>query len=126
MSHSEPTPVAVLIVDDESLIRWDLVALVEEAGCMAYEAANADEAIRLLERHEEIRVVLTDINMPGSMDGLKLAHYVRGRWPPVKIIVTSGQMKLRREDLPADAAFIGKPYRPEHIRSALRAMVMRL
>ena len=59
-------------------------------GFTVYEASNADEAIRILETHHDIRVVFTDINMPGSMDGLKPAHYVRGRWPPIKLIITLG------------------------------------
>jgi CheY-like chemotaxis protein len=80
-----------------------------------FEAENAAEAIRCLELHNEIRLIFTDINMPGSMDGLALARYVRGRWPPVKIIVTSGYVKLRDSDLPSGALFIEKPYYPNHI-----------
>ena len=80
---------AILIVEDEPLIRIGIVSEIEDAGFTVFEAGNADEAIKLMETHEEISLIFTDINMPGSMDGLKLAHYVRGRWPPVKIIVTS-------------------------------------
>jgi CheY-like chemotaxis protein len=115
--------VAVLIVEDESLIRMDAVSLIEEAGFAVYEADSADEAIRMLETHDEIRLIFTDIDMPGSMDGLKLAHYVRGRWPPVKIIVTSGLVHVSDDDLPTDAVFVGKPYRPEHITRRLREMI---
>jgi CheY-like chemotaxis protein len=79
----KPVP-AVLIVEDEALIRMDTASLIEDAGFKVHEAGNADEAIRILELHDEIRLIFTDVNMPGSMDGLKLAHYVRGRWPPVK------------------------------------------
>ena len=74
--------VVVLIVEDEFLIRADAVGFMEDLGFIVYEAGNADEAIGLLKSHEDIRVVFTDIHMPGSMDGLKLAHYIRGRWPP--------------------------------------------
>jgi CheY-like chemotaxis protein len=80
-----------------------------------YEAASADAAIALLELHKEIRLIFTDVDMPGSMDGLKLAHYVRGRWPPVKIIVTSGHVKVAEESLPAGALFLPKPYDPAEI-----------
>lgn len=80
--------IAVLIVEDEPLIRVGAVSLMEDAGFAVYEATSADAAIHMLELHEEIRLIFTDINMPGSMDGLKLAHCVRGRWPPVEIIVT--------------------------------------
>ena len=90
----KPIP-AVLIVEDEPLIRMGTASLIEDAGFKVHEAGNADEAIRILELHDEIRLIFTDVNMPGSMDGLKLAHYVRGRWPPVKIIVTSGKATLR-------------------------------
>jgi two-component system, response regulator PdtaR len=114
---------AVLIVEDEPLIRMDAVSLVEDAGFLVYEAGSAAEAIRMLELHAEIRLIFTDINMPGSMDGLKLAHYVRGRWPPVKIIVTSGRSSVRGEDLPAGAVFVGKPYHPVHFTSELHEMI---
>ena len=124
MHQCEEPSVAVLIVEDEPLIRMDAASMAEEAGFTVYEAAHADEAIAMLEKHAEIRLVFTDINMPGSMDGVKLAHYVRGRWPPVKIIVTSGQMKIREDDLPAGAVFVAKPYRSEHIKRKFRQMVL--
>jgi CheY-like chemotaxis protein len=76
----------VLIVEDEFLLRADAADSIERAGFQVYQASNADDAIRVLETHEDIRVVFTDINMPGSMDGLKLAHYVRRRWPPIKLV----------------------------------------
>ena len=123
MSDSEKSPVAVLVVEDEALIRMDASALIAEAGFVVYEAASADEAIQILERRKDIRLIFTDINMPGSMDGLKLAHYVRGRWPPVKIIVTSGLVKVQEKDMPAGAVFLKKPYRPEHIALKMREMI---
>lgn len=73
----------VLVVEDEALIRLDAVHMIEDAGYEVVEAANADEAIRILEQHREIHVVFTDVNMPGSMDGLKLAHAIRNRWPHI-------------------------------------------
>ena len=75
----------VLVVEDEFLLRMDAVDFMGRCGFIMYEASNADEAIPLLELHDDIRAVFTDINMPGSIDGLKLAHYVRGRWPPIKL-----------------------------------------
>src|SRR3984957_5064237 len=101
----------------------DAASFIEDDGFLVYEAENADEAIRVLELHTEIRIVFTDVNMPGSMDGLKLAHYVRGRWPPVRIIVASGLVDLREEDLPAGAIFVKKPYHPRHVTSELRKML---
>ena len=115
--------VAVLIVEDEPLIRMGTVYLIEDAGFEVYEAGSADAAIALLELHKEIRLIVTDVDMPGSMDGLKLAHYVRGRWPPVKIIVTSGHVKVTEESLPSGALFIPKPYDPAKITQKIRELV---
>src|ERR1700678_2984535 len=123
MSSSGTIGKSVLIVEDESLVRMGAISSIEDAGFVVYEAASADEAISLMERHREIRLIFTDIHMPGSMDGLKLAHYVRGRWPPVKIIVPSGQIKAREEDLPTGAVFIGKPYRSEDIALEISKML---
>ncbi len=106
---------AVLVVEDDPMIRIDAAMLVEEAGFRVYEAADAGEAISLLEQPQDIRVIFTDVKMPGSMDGLKLAHYLRGRWPPVKIIVTSGQFRPQDGDLPLGGIFLSKPYRAEQV-----------
>jgi CheY-like chemotaxis protein len=114
---------AVLVVEDEHLIRMDTASSLETAGFIVYEAENAAEAIRSLEAHNEIRLIFTDINMPGSMDGLALARYVRGRWPPVKIIVTSGYVKLRDSDLPSGALFVEKPYYPKHIAQKMSELI---
>ena len=114
--------VAVLIVEDEPLIRMGTVYLIEDAGFGVYEAGSADAAIALLELHKEIRLIFTDVDMPGSMDGLKLAHYVRGRWPPVKIIITSGHVKVTEESLPAGALFMPKPYDPADITHKVREL----
>ena len=111
--------ILVLIVDDEPLIRMDLADMVEESGYGVLEAADADEAIRLLEAHPAIRILVTDIEMPGSMDGLKLAAAVRERWPPVAIIVTSGRVRPGADELPSEAVFLGKPYRRVAMSAAL-------
>jgi CheY-like chemotaxis protein len=115
--------IGVLIVEDEFLLRADAAEFMENAGFTVYEASNADEAIALLERHTDIRAVFTDIQMPGSMDGLKLAHYVRGRWPPVKLIITSGHTRPSAEDMPMGSGFVGKPYQLGKVADDLRAMV---
>jgi CheY-like chemotaxis protein len=98
----------VLIVEDEALVRMTAVDMIEEAGFEVLEATNADEAILLLEARRDITVVFTDIEMPGSMDGLRLAQAVRGRWPPIKIIATSGRYIVRDGDLPSGGAVPGK------------------
>lgn len=99
----------VLVVDDEAFIRIFLVDLIEDHGFVVLEASDADEAIALMEQHPEIDVVVTDIQMPGSMDGLKLSHYIRDRWPPTTLIVTSGKAALDQSSLPTDASFLSKP-----------------
>jgi CheY-like chemotaxis protein len=115
---------AILIVEDETLVRLSAVKIIEEAGFQVVEAANADEAIRILEFRSDIEVVFTDIHMPGSMDGLKLAHAVRDRWPPIKIIVTSGRDLLMGQNLPEGGRFFAKPYDPIQITNTLRAWVL--
>jgi CheY-like chemotaxis protein len=113
----------VLVVEDEPLIRLNAIDLIEEAGFEAIEAANADEAIQILESRDDIRIVFTDIHMPGSIDGLKLAHAVRNRWPPIQLIVTSGRESVPESALPSGGRFFGKPYEPSQIARTLHEMV---
>jgi two-component system, response regulator PdtaR len=115
--------ISVLVVEDEFLVRADAVEFMKDAGFNIYDASNADQAIALLELHEDIRAVFTDIHMPGSMDGLKLAHYVRRRWPPVYLILTSGRSRPPAEDMPFGSAFVPKPYELEKVAGSLRAMI---
>ena len=100
MPYSGSNQHVVLIVEDDFLIRMGAVDTIRAAGFEVVEAKDADEAIEVLENRLDITVVFTDIHMPGSMDGLKLAAAVRGRWPPIKIVATSGRPKLSAEDLP--------------------------
>jgi CheY-like chemotaxis protein len=112
----------VLIVEDEFLLRMNAVEMIGDAGFSVVEAGNADEAIAILEARPDIRVVFTDVQMPGSMDGLKLARFVRGRWPPIQIVATSGSFNLGNDDLPEGSRFLPKPYQPEQIVAALREL----
>jgi len=121
--HLVTPPIRILVVEDETFIRFDAGDILRAAGFDVLEAVNADEAILLLERHSDIRLVFTDIDMPGSMNGLKLAAAVRDRWPPVKIIATSGHFKVRDGDLPADTRFIAKPYQPAQIIKSIRELI---
>lgn len=116
------SPAQVLVVEDEALIRMDVVDMLRAAGFDILEATNADEAIQMLERNPHVRLIFTDIDMPGSMNGLKLAASVRDRWPPVRIIATSGHVKIRAGDLPGDARFFPKPYQAEQIIDAIREL----
>src|SRR5664279_741317 len=113
----------VLVVEDEFLLRMDAAEMIGDAGFDVVEAANADEAIAILEARPDIHVVFTDIQMPGSMDGLKLARFVRGRWPPIKIVATSGNTVVRDGDLPEGGVFLPKPYTFDTIASTLRELV---
>jgi two-component sensor histidine kinase len=100
---------AVLVVEDEMMLRMRAVDMVEDAGFTAVEAINADDALAILESRSDIEMLFTDIQMPGSMDGLKLAYAVHERWPSIKIILVSGQLKLTDNDKPPDSRFFGKP-----------------
>src|ERR1700736_985723 len=110
MGLAESRRPVVLIVEDEFLLRMDAIDMIAAAGFETVEASNADEAIEILEARTDITVVFTDIQMPGSMDGLKLARAVRGRWPPIKIVATSGHVHVSETDLPAGGRFLPKPY----------------
>ena len=112
----------ILIVEDEFLLRLDSAETIEQAGFEVVQAANADEAIAILEARPEIHLVFTDIQMPGSMDGLKLARFVRDRWPPIKIIATSGRVVAGENDLPAGSLFLPKPHRGPVLVSAIRGL----
>jgi two-component system, response regulator PdtaR len=121
-SPSKSTPV-VLIVEDDTLLRMLAVEVVEEAGFVVLEAADADQAVALLESRPDISLLFTDIDMPGSMDGLKLAHAVRDRWPPIKILLVSGQVRPQTSELPSNSCFVGKPYRAAAMIEQLRSIV---
>jgi two-component system, response regulator PdtaR len=112
----------ILIVEDELLIRMDSAEAIEYAGFEVIQAGSADEAIVILTVRPDIHVVFTDIQMPGSMDGLKLARFVRDRWPPIKIVATSGLLPVEEDDLPAGSIFLPKPYRGAEIVAALREL----
>jgi CheY-like chemotaxis protein len=112
----------ILIVEDEFLIRMTAADAIREAGYEVLEAADTDQAIEILESRQDIRVVFTDIHMPGSMDGVKLAHAIRHRWPPVRIIATSSRQILRASDFPVGTVFLSKPYSPDDIVWKLDAL----
>ena len=113
----------VLVVEDEVLLRWSTVSVVDETGFTAFEAGSATEAISILERQSDVWAVVTDVQMPGSIDGLKLAHLVRIRWPKIKILITSGQVRLREDDMPVGCQYLHKPYDPSQLASILEAWV---
>lgn len=101
---------SILIVEDEALIRMDLVDFFADEGFQVFEAEDAHQAIAILDANPGITTVMTDIQMPGSMDGLKLAHYVRDRHPPTQLIIASGIVRPKLADLPVRSRFFSKPY----------------
>src|SRR3981081_4959002 len=113
----------VLVVEDEMMLRMRAADIVEDAGFSSVEAVNADEALSILESRSDISLLFTDIQMPGSMDGLKLAHAVHHRWPGIKIILVSGQVTPSDAEKPADSRYFGKPLSVEKMIAELQAMV---
>ena len=113
----------IMVVEDEPLIRLGMVMTIEDAGYEVVEAASADEAIRKLERDASVRLVLTDVDMPGTMDGIRLAHFVRDRWPPIQLIVLSGKVGVRPDQLPAGVRFVPKPYQEPVLLNLVETMI---
>jgi CheY-like chemotaxis protein len=99
----------VLVVEDEPFVRLFGADLLEQAGFAVLQASNADEALHLLETHPEVRVVFSDVEMPGSLDGLGLARCICQRWPQIGIVLTSGH-RIRMEMIPQEGKFLAKPY----------------
>jgi CheY-like chemotaxis protein len=122
MGFPAPKRPVVLVVEDELLLRMDAAEAIRSCGFEVVEAANADDAIEILEARRDITVVFTDIQMPGSMDGLKLARAVRGRWPPIKIVATSGLVDVGEKDLPEGGRFLPKPYHARQLAVVLREL----
>jgi two-component sensor histidine kinase len=118
-----PSSPKVLVVEDEMVLRMRAVDIVEDAGFIPVEAVDADEALSILESRSDIALLFTDIQMPGSIDGLKLAHAVHKRWPAIKIVMVSGQVNLSDADKPADSRFFGKPLIAHQMISELQEMV---
>ena len=113
----------ILVVEDETLVRMSAVSVAEDSGFEALSAASADEAIGILEARSDVLLVFTDVNMPGSMNGLRLAHAVRGRWPPVELLVTSALGNITARDLPERGRFLPKPYDAATLSEAFHQMV---
>jgi two-component system, response regulator PdtaR len=119
---SKAAPV-ILIVEDDPCLRMVAVEFVNEAGFETLEACDADQAIAILESSSKITVLFTDINMPGSMDGLQLAHVVSNRWPVIEILIASGHVLLPQADLPPNGRFLRKPYRAAAMIADLHSLV---
>lgn len=118
-----PHEVTVLLVEDDPLVRMLGVDVLEDAGFAVVEAENADEALRTLEAGADVRVLFTDVNMPGELDGLDLARVVHERWPDIRLLISSGQMRPGSDEIPQDGRFLPKPYKPGAVVREIREMV---
>ena len=116
-------PAVVLIVEDEMMLRMRVVDMVEDAGYTPLEALDATEAVAILESRSDVALMCTDIQMPGQMDGMGLAHAVHERWPTIGIIVVSGQLNLPHLDLPPGSRFFGKPLNAGEMIAEMRDMI---
>ncbi|MGL4094312.1 response regulator [Agrobacterium cavarae] len=123
MGQSRPINThAILLVEDEAIVRFGLASFFEDYGYRVLEASDADEAIRILERESSIRIVFTDVHLPGAMDGLKLAHYVRERYPPTLLLLTSSSNPVDAKSLPSNSHFITKPFDPPRILQVIERL----
>jgi len=124
---TEPTSIkpTVLVVEDEMLLRMRAVDIVEDAGFNPLEAVNAEDALVLLESRSDIDLLFTDIQLPGAMNGLKLAYAVHERWPSIKIILVSGQVTPGEAERPTDSRFFAKPVEVQHLTAELQNMIGR-
>jgi DNA-binding NtrC family response regulator len=116
-------PALVLVVEDEMMLRMLAVDMVVDAGYTPLEALNAAEAIAILESRSDVVLMCTDIQMPGQMDGMGLAHAVHDRWPTIEIIVVSGQLNLSELDLPPRSRFFSKPLNAGELIAGMRDMI---
>jgi CheY-like chemotaxis protein len=116
-------PSVILVVEDEMLLRMRAVDMVEDAGYLPMEAVDADEALAILQSRSDIALLFTDIQMPGSMSGLQLALAVHQRWPLIKIILASGQLKLTKSEIPENSRFFGKPLDSSDMVAEIREML---
>ena len=121
MDQSERT--TILVVEDEALIRMISADILEEAGFRVLEAANAAEAILIMEGADHVELMFTDIRMPGRMDGLELAAFVHAQWPDVRLLVTSGHIVLADSQIPNGGHFVSKPYDLTQLVSGIRASI---
>ena len=118
-------PDVILLVDDEALVRMVGADILTDADFRGIDAVNADEALAMLEARSDVRVLVTDVEMPGALDGFTLARLVDKTWPQIGIVVVSGRAQPAEGDLPPKALFLGKPYTPDALVKAVRSILPR-
>ncbi len=112
----------VLVVEDEGIVRETSAQELMDAGYEVLEAESAEKALAILKAGATVAVLFTDVNMPGQLDGLDLAHLVHKRWPAVRLIVTSGGGRVAPKDVPDDGRFLAKPYRLGHLTTLVEEL----
>ena len=123
MGRSTPlSRLPVLIIEDEPVLRIDAIDMVERAGFEAVEASSIEDAIGILERRTDIRVVFIDLDMPRGVAGIEIAAAIRNRWPPIEIVLTAASFAKADLDLPVRAEFIAKPFRHAEVVATMRRM----
>ena len=114
---------AVLVVEDEELVRIDSCQRLEDAGLRVLEASGAEEALALLHAHPEVRVLVTDVKMPGWMSGIDLARFVGKEWPEISILVTSAYYTAQDAELPENITVFPKPFSPDALVREVRLLL---
>ena len=120
MDQSKPT---ILVVEDEALLRMYAADMLEENGFGVVEAENADAAVKVLETRDDVRLLFTDVRMPGSSDGMDLARKVHARWPHILLVITSGHARPTEAEIPDHGRFIAKPYRANELLGEVNDML---
>ena len=123
MSEADRRPVAIIVVDVDRVVRMVTTDMLEDTGFRVLEAHNAQEAMDLLERHGDVRLMISGYTLPGQIDGFRLAHLVHDRWPGISIIITSGGPSRTEDELPAGARLVRKPYRFYDLLSEIEGMI---
>jgi CheY-like chemotaxis protein len=113
----------VLVVEDEPFVRMIATEGLEDAGFEVIEAASADDALRILNSRDDVGVLFTDVNMPGSCDGVELARLVHERWPALRIVITSGRDRPPVGEIPDDGRFVAKPYRTDEVAGVIAELI---
>jgi DNA-binding response OmpR family regulator len=109
------TKAGILVVEDEALIRLWVADILEENGFSVLEAKDADAALKLLESRRDVKLLFTDVQMPGTLNGMELAREVHARWPHILLVITSGRERPTRAEIPDDGRFVAKPYSGEEL-----------
>jgi two-component system, response regulator PdtaR len=112
----------ILMVEDEELLRACAAGELEDAGYKVVEAASADEALDVMKTRPDVRVLFTDVQMPGRLDGMDLARKIHERWPNVLLLITSGGRQPGQDDMPDHGHFLAKPYRVQEVVKEIKAL----